>query len=111
LYVLDNLLGSPPPPPPPNVPNLEDAARAGARTLREQLAIHRQDRACAACHARMDPIGLALEGFDAIGRARDDDGGQPIDTAGKLATGEEITGVRGLRALLGARREMFYRTL
>jgi hypothetical protein len=113
LYVLDNLLGTPPPPPPPDVPALEDAARgaAGPRTVRAQMAAHRENKACAACHARMDPIGLALEGFDAIGRARDEDQGQPIDTSGKLVTGEPVAGVRDLRAALGARREAFYRAL
>ena len=114
LYVLDNLLGAPPPPPPPNVPNLEDSARDGARarTVREQLAVHRQNKACAGCHARMDPIGLALEGFDPIGRARDrDDGQQPIDTTGKLVTGESVAGVKQLRAVLATRREQFYRAL
>jgi hypothetical protein len=111
LFVLDNLLGAPPPPPPPNIPNLEEAARAGARTLREQLAVHRENRACAGCHARMDPIGLALESFDGIGRWRQDDAGRPIESAGKLVTGEEIAGVGGLRTALAARRETFYRAL
>jgi hypothetical protein len=113
LFVLDNLLGTPPPPPPPNVPSLTEPARdgSGPRTLRAQLAAHREDRACAGCHARMDPIGLALEGFDAIGRARSEESGQPVDTSGKLVTGEPITGAPGLRAALATRREGFYRTL
>jgi hypothetical protein len=113
LYVLDNLLGTPPPPPPPNVPALEQAARdgSGPRTLRAQLVAHREDKACAACHARMDPIGLALEGFDPIGRWREEDQGQPIDTSGKLVTGEQVSGVQGLRTALASRREGFYRTL
>jgi hypothetical protein len=113
VFVLDNLLGAPPPPPPPNVPNLEDAGKgaAGPLSLREQLGAHRANPACAGCHARMDPIGLALENFDPIGRWRDDDDGQAIDPRGKLTTGEEIAGVRALRAVLGGRREIFYRTL
>ena len=84
LYVLDNILGAAPPPPPPNVPNLEDAKTAAGRpkTTREQLAVHRKDPACAGCHARMDPIGLALEHFDAIGRWRDSEDGQPIEAHG-----------------------------
>lgn len=113
LYLLDNVLGAPPPPPPPNIPALDDAAAAGGkpRTMREQLALHRASAACAGCHARMDPIGLALEGFDAVGRARDSEDGQPIDTSGKLVTGETVAGVVGLRAALAGRREQFYRTL
>ena len=113
LYLLDNVLGMPPPPPPPNVPNLEDAETDGTRprTMRQQLAVHRSKPACAGCHARMDPIGLALENFDAIGRWRDSEGGSPIDASGTLVTGEALAGVPGLRAILAARRPQFYRTL
>jgi hypothetical protein len=113
LYVLDSLLGAPPPPPPPNVPNLEEAGRDGARphTIREQLALHRESSACAACHARMDPIGLALEGYDAVGRWREEDAGHPIDTSGTLPTGEAVDGAPALRAFLVGRREQVYRAL
>jgi hypothetical protein len=111
LFVLDNLLGAPPPPPPPNVPSLEAGGKDRPKTMREQLAMHREKKACAACHARMDPIGLALERFDAVGRWRDDEDGQPIDATGKLVTGEAIAGVSGLRAALAARREQVYRAL
>jgi hypothetical protein len=113
LFLLDNVLGAAPPPPPPNIPNLEDAETDGARpkTMREQLAAHRAKPACAGCHARMDPIGLALESFDAIGRWRDNEDGHPIDTTGTLLTGDAVTGVQSLRAVLGSRQEQFYRTL
>jgi len=113
LYLLDSILGAPPPPPPPNVPNLEDAESDGVRprTMREQLAVHRAKPACAGCHARMDPIGLALENFDAIGRWRDSEGGSPIDAHATLVTGEVLSGAAGLRAALAARRPQFYRTL
>ena len=123
LYVLENLLGAPPPPPPPNLPNLDEAGKGkGPLSLREQLELHRAKPACAGCHARMDPIGLGLESFDAIGalREREDDRedekegdqrGKPIDARGTLITGERFSGVRELRALLASRREAFYRTV
>ncbi|HEY0706393.1 MAG TPA: DUF1588 domain-containing protein, partial [Polyangia bacterium] len=117
LFVLDNLLGAPPPPPPAMVPNLEDARKNGKKltTVREQLAIHRENPACASCHERMDPLGLAFENFDAIGRWRDvegkEDGGKPISAAGKLSTGETFNSVRELRQVIGKRREPFYRNV
>ena len=90
LFVLDNILGTPAPPPPGPVPELEDsAAKFEGRhpTLRELLEVHREDPLCHSCHARMDPLGLALENFNALGIWRDTDQGQPIDTAGQLITG------------------------
>jgi hypothetical protein len=112
LFVLDNLLGAPPPPPPPNVPTLQDDEEGGKpTTMREQLAVHREKKACAACHARMDPIGLALESFDAIGRWRDEENGRPVDATARLVTGESIAGADQLRAVLAGRREQFYRAL
>jgi mono/diheme cytochrome c family protein len=114
LFVLDNLLGAPPPPPPAMIPNLEDAAAKDGKkpkTVREQLAIHRENPACASCHERMDPLGLAFENFDAIGRWRDIEDGKPIEAAGKLSTGETFTSVRDLRQVIGRRREPFYRNV
>ena len=86
-YVLDNLLASPPPPPPPDVPSLatEDAADGAPLTLREAMIRHRANPACASCHAKMDPIGFALEHFDAVGRWRDEDAGAPIEAAERAA--------------------------
>lgn len=100
-WVLENLLGTPPPPPPPNVPPLEAATSDGKKhTLREAMELHRSNAICASCHARMDPIGLALENFDAIGRWRNEDGGLPIDTSGELPNGSSFDGPAGLTKLL-----------
>ncbi|MGI9430312.1 MAG: DUF1588 domain-containing protein, partial [Bythopirellula sp.] len=112
-FVLDNILGTPPPPAPPDVPDLEDVTQGVTWhiSMREQLALHREDPACAACHDRMDPLGLGLENFDAIGRWRDDDDGFPIDAAGELVSGESFAGIRELREILGQKRRLFYRCL
>jgi hypothetical protein len=112
-WVLDNLLGSPPPPPPQNVPDLVAHAKDGRQlTMREQLEIHRANPVCASCHARMDPIGFALENFDGVGRWRDTDGGSPIDATGKLPGGVQFTGPGGLKKLLAANyREQFEATV
>ena len=101
-YVLENLLASPPPPPPPNVPSLntEGESREQQLTLREAMVLHRANPVCASCHARMDPIGFAMENFDAIGRWRDTDGGQEIDVVSQLADGTEVAGIEGVRQLL-----------
>lgn len=114
LFVLDNLLGTPPPPPPPSVPPLEQAAAAAgeAATMRELMERHRADPGCAACHARMDPLGLALEQYDAVGRFRRGEEGEGIDTAGQLITGEPFQDARELAALIaGPRRRDFHRCL
>ncbi len=101
-YVLENLLASPPPPPPPNVPSLKtESNKSGeALTLREAMAQHRANPACANCHARMDPIGFALENFDAVGQWRDHDAGKPIDVTSKLADGTVVNGVAGVRDMV-----------
>jgi len=115
LFILENLLGTPPPPPPPDIPALEDAAKklkGKVPTLRESLAVHRASAACASCHNRMDPLGLAFENFNALGRWRDKERGQPIDAAGQLVTGESFTGVKELkRILVTEHRRDFYRCL
>ncbi len=103
LFILDNILGSPPAPPPPNIPPLEDAGKQfGKRkpTLRETLALHRQAPSCMACHDRMDPLGLALENFNALGRWREKDRGQPVDASGKLITGEPFQNSQALKRIL-----------
>jgi hypothetical protein len=114
-WVLENILGSPPAPPPPNVPSLEDTqakAEIKAATQREVLALHRADPKCASCHSRMDPPGLAMEGFNAFGRVRTHESGQKIDPSGELATGEKFSGVGDLKkALVEKHRMEFYRTL
>jgi len=100
-WVLENLLGMPPPPPPLNVPQLQATDTAGKpRTMRAQMELHRQNPACATCHVRMDPLGFSLENFDAIGRWRTRDTGGPIDAASVFADGTPIDGVAGLRRFL-----------
>jgi cytochrome c5 len=106
-WILDNILGNPPPPPPPNVPRLDDEANAGVLSMRQRMAAHRANPACSGCHARMDPLGLALENFDATGRWRTgerlspaDLKLQPIDAAGELTDGTRFDGVAGLKRVL-----------
>jgi mono/diheme cytochrome c family protein len=101
-YVLENLLASPPPPPPPNVPSLKtEGAKSGEQlSLREAMVRHRADPACANCHARMDPIGFALENFDAVGQWRDHDGSNAIDVSSKLPDGTVVDGVAGVKQLV-----------
>ena len=112
-YVLDNLLASPPPPPPPDVPSLatEDAEDGAPLTLREAMIRHRANPACAGCHAKMDPIGFALEHFDAVGRWRDEDAGAPINAASELPDGRVVDGPEGVQAMLTARPELFVSAL
>jgi hypothetical protein len=103
-WVLENLLGTPPPPPPPNVPALDDEHRKLTGTLRQQMEQHRANPVCAACHARMDPIGFGLENFDATGAWRAQDAGAPIDASGQLVTGDKFAGAAGLADLLATKR-------
>ena len=114
-FILQNILGTPTPPPPPNIPALEEAKAAfGGRTptLREMLAVHRQDAICSSCHERMDPLGLALENFNALGHWRDHEEGQPIAPAGELVSGEKFQDVRELKHLIThQRRADYYRCL
>ena len=110
-WVLENLLGAPPPPPPPDVPALTDAAETSAGSLREALEQHRADPACAVCHTRMDPLGFALESFDAVGRFRTADNGVMIDDSGALPDGTLVDGPSGLRDVLMTRRVEVVETL
>ncbi len=109
-YVLDNLLASPPPPPPPDVPALkteDDQAGGAPLTMRAAMVKHRANPVCASCHAKMDPIGFALEHFDAVGRWRDADADQPIDAQSTLLDGSTIDGLEGVQSLLLRRPELF----
>lgn len=114
-WILENILGAPPAPPPPDIPSLEDAKPKGAEkslTQRELLALHREDPKCATCHERMDPLGLALENFNAFGRQRTHESGQLIDPSGELATGEKFSGARDLKqSLVEKHRVEFYRVV
>lgn len=114
-WILENILDAPAPPAPPDIPALEETEKSAAGQIpsqREILARHRADPKCAACHNRMDPLGLALENFNALGTVRQTDMGQPVDTKGELVTGEKFADIRELkRALLTQHREEFYRCL
>jgi hypothetical protein len=109
VFLLDQFLGTPAPPPPPDIPALEEAEEAFSDhepTLREALELHRSDPLCNSCHARMDPLGLALENFNALGMWRDEERKQPIDPAGKLITGESFTDIRELKRILATDRRL-----
>ena len=108
-WILDNLLASPPPPPPADVPALKTEHDGKLLTAREQLELHRANPACASCHKRMDPLGFALENFDAVGAWRTQDAGQVIDAGAVLADGTEFKGFAGLQQILMDRREEFAR--
>ncbi len=112
-YILETILGTPPPPPPPNVPALKENDESGknATTLRARLAAHRINPTCATCHSIMDPLGLALENFDATGRWRTKELGGAIDTGGQLADGSQVTGPIELRNALLKRPEQFVGTM
>lgn len=113
LYVLDQILGTPPPPPPPDIPPLEQAVVDGMEnaSTRERLKAHLMDASCASCHARMDPIGLAMENFDAIGAWREADEGGPIDASGVLPGGVSFVGPAELKRVLLAREDLFVENL
>ena len=103
-WVLENILGAPPPPPPPDVPELKEGKAALTGTLRQRMEQHRENPVCASCHARMDPIGFGLENFNGIGRWRDREGEFAIDPAGRLVTGETFTGPDDLKTILIKRK-------
>jgi mono/diheme cytochrome c family protein len=115
LFVLANFLGTPPPPPPANVPALEASEedfKDHDPTLRDVLKLHRENPACASCHNRMDPIGLAFENFNALGMWRDTERKQPIQAQGNLITGESFGSVAELKRILAEdHRQEFYGTL
>ncbi|MBW3538847.1 MAG: DUF1592 domain-containing protein [Planctomycetes bacterium] len=112
-WILENILGTPPPPPPPDVPDLEEAAKAkpGA-SLREQLEVHRENAVCASCHRTMDALGFGLENFDVLGRWRERDAeDRPIDASGELPGGARFDGPLQLAGVLRAKQDRFRRTL
>jgi hypothetical protein len=113
VFILEAILGTPAAPPPPNIPPLEDAAspeELRRMTLRENLAAHAKNPICASCHYRMDPLGLALENFNAMGQWRTSELNRPIEPAGKLITGETFADIRELKRILATgHRGDFYR--
>lgn len=111
-WVMENLLGSPPPEPPANVPTLEETQQASPNlSLREQFVLHRSNPVCASCHKTMDALGFGLENFDAIGRWREKDGRFPIDASGKLPEGDQFSGPAELARVLEKRKSQFSRAL
>ena len=110
-WILGSLIGTPPPPPLPDVPALDDNTVSASLPIRERLAAHRANAACASCHNLMDPVGFALENFDAVGRWRNIEEGRPVDASGGLPDGSKFTGVAGLEAGLLNRPEIFVSAL
>jgi mono/diheme cytochrome c family protein len=112
VFILDAILGTPPAPPPPNIPSLEDAAspeKLRTMTIRENMALHATNPMCYSCHSRMDPLGLALENFNALGQWRTQEANQPIESAGQLITGEKFADIRELKRILAtAHRDDFF---
>jgi hypothetical protein len=112
-WILQQLLGTPPPPPPADVPKLDDSQQAsGVSSLRERMELHRSNPQCASCHQQMDPLGFALENYDAVGRWRTQDGDFKIDASGELTGGRKFVDIKELKQLLGtASTKKFARTL
>ena len=104
-FILENLLGSPPPPPPPNVPSLKEDKDVSQLSMRQRMELHRASPVCASCHARMDPLGFALENFDGLGRWR-----AGVDASGVLPDGTKIDGPVGLRQVLLDKKDQFVTT-
>ncbi len=111
-WVMENLLGAPPPAPPPNVPDLEENEPGGELlSVRERLIKHQENPSCSGCHSALDPLGFALENFDAVGRFRTVEEGGAVDSLGNLADGTPVDGAAGLHGLLLAKPEHFVNTL
>jgi hypothetical protein len=111
-WILENILGTPPPAPPPNVPALKENDEGGkVTTVRERMEEHRRNPACATCHRVMDPLGFSLDNFDAIGQWRSKEAGLPIDASGQLADGTKVNGVVDLRRALLLHPERFVGTM
>lgn len=111
-WILENIMGTPPPAPPPNVPALKESDEGGkVTTVRERMEEHRKNPACATCHRVMDPLGFSLDNFDAVGAWRTKENGLPIDSTGQLADGTKINGIQDLRAALLKHPERFVGTV
>lgn len=111
-WLLENILGAPPPPPPPGLDGLEEGeSKTPSKTIKERMERHRRDPSCAVCHAKMDPLGLAFENYDAVGRWRTMDGKFPVDATGTMSTGEKFSGAADIKKVLLGRKGEFVRTL
>lgn len=110
-WILENLIGTPPPPPPANVPTLKDKQETDGKSLRQRLAMHRSDSACASCHNLMDPVGFSLDNYDALGRWRQFDDGQPLETAGIMSDGSPVHDAETLEASILKRPKVFVGTM
>ncbi len=110
-WILENLIGTPPPPPPANIPALKDKQDTEGKSLRERLALHRSDQACASCHNLMDPVGFSLDNYDALGRWRAFDDGQPLDTAGTMPDGSLVHDAATLEFSILERPKVFVGTM
>jgi len=111
-WILETILGDPPPPPPPNVPELKESeSSVSAKSLRERLKLHRQDTACAQCHDRIDPLGFGLENYGVLGRWRDKYEGHQVDARGALPDGTTFGGPAELKLALLGRKDQFVRHL
>jgi cytochrome c553 len=109
-WILEVVFGTPPPPPPANVSQIKDEPgkkKTDIQTFREKLSLHAQDAACAGCHRKMDPLGFALDNYNAVGRWRDKLGDQPLDVTGELPTGEKLNGAADLKRVILARKDEF----
>lgn len=106
-WILENVLGSPPPPPPPDIPDLADNASTSPKNLRAALEAHRAKAACASCHSRLDPLGFSLENYDAVGKFRKTEGGAPIDSSGAMPNGALVDGPASLKQILMDRQDEF----
>jgi hypothetical protein len=110
-WVLENLIGSPPPPPPPDIPALQENTIAAGLPIRTRLAAHRDHPACASCHQMIDPVGFALENYDAVGRWRTSEFEHPVDATGGMPDGSRFDGVSGLEDAILQRPDVFARTV
>ena len=111
-WVLEAIYGTPPPPPPPDAGTIKEQKKgAEPKTFRELMALHATQPACASCHRRIDPLGFALENYDAVGAWRDTQGGRPVDAAALLPSGERFDGIAGLKQVLARNRGAFVRNL
>jgi hypothetical protein len=110
-WILENILGAPPPAPPPDVPALEETESVKYESMRERMEQHRKNPACAVCHANIDPLGFAMENFNAVGEWRTHERGKMIDPSGTLPDGTKFSGPSGLREVLISREREFVATV